>query len=511
MKVLTAAQMRQVDRLTIERGIPGLILMENAAHRVVEFLARAFDPLSDHRIAVLCGKGNNGGDGLAIARQLLTRFAPRSLDVALAASREDFAGDAAENLRMFEACGGRLQSSITAAMREATLVIDALLGTGIKGAAAAPVLEWIEQINTRFPHAKVIAVDLPSGMAGDQADNEGICARADATITFTAPKICHALPPNCDRVGELHVAAIGSPASLYEDDGSIFLSLIEPRWFRPLFEKRPPGAHKGDFGHVLTIGGSVGKTGAAAMAGLSALRAGAGLVTVASAASALPAIAAHAAELMTEPLPETESGSIAAAAYALLGSLTARKNVLAAGPGMGIHPETVAFARKLYDQSLLPVVVDADGLNALTGPHQKAAGPRILTPHPGEMARLCGITAEVVQANRCEIARRYATGSGATVVLKGQRTLLAFPDGRVWINPTGTPAMATGGSGDILTGLIAGLLAQFPGHADLAAGAAVWLHGRAGELGAAVLGEKCLIATDLLRFLPEAMRELENI
>jgi NAD(P)H-hydrate epimerase len=511
MKVLSAAQMREVDRATIERGIPGLILMENAAHRVVEFLVRRFDPLKAQRIAILCGKGNNGGDGLAIARQLLTRFAPRSLDVVIAAEREDLQGDAAENLRMFEACGGRIGTDVTAALHEATLVIDALLGTGVKGAASGLALEWIEQINAGFPHAKVVAVDLPSGMASDRADNEGICARADATVTFTAPKICHALPPNCDRVGELHVAPIGSPAFLYQDDASVFLSLAEKSWFRPLFEKRSRGAHKGDFGHVLTIGGSVGKTGAASMAGVSALRAGAGLVTVASAASALPSIASHAPELMTEPLPETDTGSIATSAYPLLAGLTARKNVIAAGPGMGVHPDTVAFARRLYEESPLPVVLDADGLNALTGPHHKAAGPRILTPHPGEMARLCGSTAAQVQENRCEIARRYATESGATVVLKGQRTLLAFPDGRVWINPTGTPAMATGGSGDILTGLIAGLLAQFPAQADLATAAAVWLHGRAGEFGAARLGEKCLIATDLLRFLPEAMRELENL
>lgn len=508
MKVLTAAQMREVDRLTILGGIPGLILMENAAHRVVEFLASRFAPLREQRIAVLCGKGNNGGDGLAIARQLHTRFSPRALHVALAASPQDLLGDAAENFRMLRVCGCAVSYEITPQMRRATLVVDALLGTGLKGAASGQAREWIDCLNSEFPEAKVVAVDVPSGMASDAADNEGPCARADATVTFTAPKICHVLPPNCDRVGELIIAPIGSPPSLYEDDPNLWLSLIEPAWFGRLFRPRFKGAHKGDFGHVLIIAGSAGKSGAAAMAGIAALRAGAGLVTVATAASALPSVASHAPELMTEPLKETESGSVSLRAYPEAEGLSNRKSVVAIGPGLGTHPETVAFVRTLFGRMALPVVADADALNALAGSYVRAGGPRVLTPHPGEMARLCGVSASEVQADRVGYARRLATDREITVVLKGQRTLIALPDGRVWVNPTGTPALATAGSGDILTGLLAGLLAQYPGDAEMAVAASVWLHGRAGELGAQALGEKCLVATDLLKYLPEAMREL---
>ncbi|MCC6392869.1 MAG: NAD(P)H-hydrate dehydratase [Bryobacterales bacterium] len=510
MKILTAKQMRDVDQLTIHSGIPGIILMENAAHRVVEYLAAKFSPLGSHRIVVLCGKGNNGGDGLAIARQLHTRFSPRSLHVALAAPPRDLSGDAAENLRMLYACGLGAHEEITPEMRDATLIVDALLGTGIRGPASGHVLDWIEAINHAFPYAKVVAVDVPSGMAGDEPDNEGVCARADATVTFTAPKVCHVLPPNCDRVGELTIAPIGSPASLYAEDPALFLSLVEPSWFARLFAPRSRAAHKGDFGHVLVVAGSVGKTGAAAMTGMAALRSGSGLVTVASARDAIAGIAAHSPELMTSPLPQTDAGAIAAA-YPILDALMARKSILAVGPGMGTHADTVTFVQTLFEQCPTPAVVDADGINALAGPYVHPGGPRVLTPHPGEMARLCACSVPDVQRRRVEAARTVALDREVTIVLKGQRTLIAFPDGRVWINPTGTPAMATGGTGDILTGLIAGLMAQFPDDADYAIAAAVWLHGRAGELGAARLGEKSLIATDLLHFLPGAMHELANL
>jgi NAD(P)H-hydrate epimerase len=510
MKVLTAAEMREIDRLTIEAGIPGIVLMENAAHRVMEFLEREYAPLAAHRIVVLCGKGNNGGDGLAIARQLYTRIQPRSLDVVLAAEPAELRGDAAANLHMLEACGCPYTHELAPHMQHATLVIDAVLGTGVRGAAQGWPLEMIRAINDGFPNAQVVAVDLPSGMNSDAGDNEGPCARAHATVTFTAPKRCHVLAPNCDRIGRLAIGAIGTPPAMLDDFASLWLSLVEPRWFAPLFAHRPRGGHKGDFGHVLVVAGSVGKTGAAAMAGISALRAGAGLVTVATAAPALNSVAAPYPELMTEPLAQTETGGIGSRALAQLETLAANKSLLAIGPGIGGHPETVALVKSLYERSPLPMVMDADALNAIPGPFIHPGGPRILTPHPGEMARLAAIPTAQVQAGRIENARSHATNRGVTVVLKGQRTLVAFPDGRVWINPTGTPAMATGGSGDILTGLIAGLMAQFPAEADYAIGAAVWLHGRAGELGAAKHGEKFLIATDLLELLPEAMRELAD-
>jgi NAD(P)H-hydrate epimerase len=482
MKVLTAAEMREVDRRTIETGIPGIVLMENAAHRVVEAMAERFAPLGAQRIAVLCGKGNNGGDGLAIARQLHTRFAPAALDVVLLAAPEELKGDAAANYRMLLACGGTVEREIPARARMATLVVDALLGTGLAGPATGPTLEGIREINRGFPLAKVVAVDIPSGLPSDAADAAGEFARADLTVTFTAPKFAHAMPPNCDRMGELVVGAIGSPAGLYED---VLLSVIEPAMFPELLAPRPRGGHKGTFGHVLVIAGSPGKTGAAAMTGMAALRAGAGLVTVAADDRAMPQIAAHAPELMTAPVD---------------GTVFDGKTVIAIGPGLGSRAAELTL---LAGETGLPMVIDADALTA--GPWPEMA---ILTPHPGEMARLTGRRTADVQADRVGVARGYAAAERVTVVLKGQRTVVAFPDGRVWICPTGTPAIGTGGSGDILTGMIAGLLAQFPDRADRVVGGAVYLHGLAGELAARELGEKPVIATDILRYLGAAIRLL---
>jgi NAD(P)H-hydrate epimerase len=508
MKVLTAAEMREVDRRTIELGIPGIVLMENAGHRVVEFLEETFAPLAGQRIAILCGKGNNGGDGMVVARQLFTRVRPRALHVVLAGEPEELKGEALENFRMLTACGCPIARAIAPGMRDATIVVDALLGTGLKGPATGPTLEWIREVNSGFPHAKVVAVDIPSGLASDAATSEGETVRADFTVTFTSPKIGQVLAPNFEKVGVLRVAPIGSPPSLYEQDDSIFLSLVAPAMFRNLFAPRKPWAHKGDFGHVLVVAGSRGKTGAAAMTGMAALRSGAGLVTVASAESAIPVISSHCAELMTEALPETETRSISLSSfdYSLLAKIAEGKDVVAIGPGLGTFPETADTVRRIVAEFPQPMVIDADGLNALAGtPFSGRGRVRILTPHPGEMGRLAGITTAEVEADRVGVARAFAMEREVTLVLKGCRTLIAFPDGRVWINPTGTPALATGGAGDILTGTIAGFLAQSLDDPDSAVAAAVYVHGRAGELGAAELGEKSLIATDLLRFYPAAI------
>jgi ADP-dependent NAD(P)H-hydrate dehydratase / NAD(P)H-hydrate epimerase len=483
MKVLTAAEMREVDRLTIEAGIPGIILMENAAHRVVEFLTRTFEPLDEQRIVILCGKGNNGGDGLAIARQI-----PTATTVLLADSAE-LKGDASGNYRMLLATGATIHSEIPAEAHNATLVIDALLGTGIKGPASGRMLDGIRAINSGFPLAKVLAVDMPSGMPSDPGIEAGEIARADYTVTFTAPKVAQVIPPGCDGVGELHVAEIGSREDFY---AQVKLEVVEPAMFADLLAPRPPSGHKGTFGHVLVIAGSRGKTGAAAMTGLAALRAGAGLVTVASEAAALPQIASHAPELMTEELPADPA------------PLLEHKTVVAIGPGLGHKPDLVTSLTNTTD---LPMVIDADALTVVSGKDRI----RVLTPHPGEMARLTGKSTADVQADRIGVARGFATAHSVTLVLKGQRTVIAFPDGRVWINPTGTPALGTGGSGDILTGLIAGLLAQFPGQSDQAVAAAIYLHGLAGEIGARELNEKYLIATDILRFLPAAMEECADV
>ena len=498
MKVLTAAEMREVDRKTIEQGIPGIVLMENAAHRVVESIAERYAPVSAQRVVVLCGKGNNGGDGLAIARQLYTRLHPQELHVVLLASPDDLKGDAAANYQMLAVCGCPVSSEIPAEARTATLVIDALLGTGITGPATGRMLEGIREINNGFPLAQVVAVDIPSGMPSDSAEPAGEFARADCTVTFTAPKVAHVLPPNCDHVGRLVVGPIGSPCELYDHVG---LSLVEPEMFRGLLAPRPPGGHKGTFGHVLVVAGSPGKTGAAAMSGLGALRAGAGLVTVASAESAIASIGAFAPELMTEGLP-------ASGAFEKLRQVAQNMTVVAMGPGLGHDPAVKDLVDRAVSEFAQPMVLDADALVADIPDRRKTL---VLTPHPGEMARLTGKSTAEVQKDRVAIARDFAMQRNVILVLKGQRTVIAFPDGRAWINPTGSPAMGTGGSGDILTGLISGFLAQFPKVPEMAVAAAVYLHGLAGQIGARALGEKCLIATDILEYLPDAMEECADV
>ena len=475
MKVITADQSREMDRLTIEEdGVPSLALMENAAHRVDEVLVQEFDPLSRQTIAILCGKGNNGGDGLALARILIGKVA--KMHVVLAAGPEELSGDAAVNYKRLVEEGVQPAREIPDKLRErrqVTIVVDALLGTGAKGAPHGRILELI-RATREFPEARVVSIDVPSGLGGG-----GECVRADITVTFTAPKVEHYLAPGAgENVGRLIVTQIGIPPQYVTSQ----LEVSDPREFSPLFRPRPREAHKGDFGHVLVVGGAPGKSGAVAMAGLAALRMGAGLATVTSREATLLA-----PELMTETLAD----------YSL-----DRKTVVAVGPGLGMHRELVSM---LLASASVPVIVDADGLNSIAGTDFRGSGAEtILTPHPGEMARLLGRPVQ----NRLEDARSFAQERNVCVVLKGNRTLVAFPDGRVYINMSGTPAMATGGTGDILTGMISGMVAQFPNQIEIAVRAAVWLHGRAGEIGAEELTEQCLIATDILRYLPRAIREI---
>ncbi len=483
MRVLTAAEMREVDRVTISLGIAGPLLMENAGHRVVEFLAERFAPIDRQRIVILCGKGSNGGDGIVVARQLFTRFAPASLDVVLAEAPP-------ENLRSLEACGfTSIHREIAPTMRAATVVIDALLGTGLSGLPRPPYLDLIHQVNTGFRAARIVAMDIPSGMHSDTAETTWPHVRAHHTVTFTAPKVGMVLEPNASACGELVVGAIGSPDSILP----AHTRLTSPRDIARLFAPRPVTGHKGTFGHVLVAGGSPGKSGAVTMTGIAALRAGAGLVTVASDGSTLSNVVAHTPELMTEPLDERGFTALAKG-----------KRAVALGPGFGVSSAKRAFLERVIGELTMPIVVDADGLNNLSGAALPRRANLILTPHPGEMERLTGHLPTLDE--RLPAARAFAQENGVTLVLKGRNTLTALPDGTVWINSTGGPAMATAGSGDILTGLIAGLVAQFPDAVALAVVAAVWLHGRAGDLAAAELGEKCVIATDLLRYLPQAMK-----
>jgi NAD(P)H-hydrate epimerase len=346
----------------------------------------------------------------------------------------------------------------------------------------------IREMNSGFPLATIVSVDVPSGL---HAGGESV--HAAYTVTLAAPKTELILPPTCERAGAITVASIGIPREFIEDESAHWLNLVEPGMFARFFAPRERGAHKGSFGHVVVIGGAQGKGGAAAMSGSAALRSGAGLVTVATDPRERATVTTLMPELMT---CEWSDG-------------VGERDVLALGPGLGSDPEAAALALDLFANASVPAVVDADALNALSTTALNATGRlRVLTPHPGEMSRLCGCGIAAVQSDRVGTARRFAAERACVVVLKGQRTVIALPDGRVFINPTGTPAMATAGSGDILTGLIAGLLAQFPHDAVDAILAAVWLHGRAGELGANQLGEQSLTAMDLLKYLPSAMREL---
>lgn len=475
MRILTAEQTREVDRRTMEDGVAGIALMENAAHRVAEELVREFAPLDAQNIVILCGKGNNGGDGLALAR-ILREYNVHRLRVVLAADPSEYTGDAKTNLDRLKEAKLYPQRTIPEKLRErleVTLVIDALLGTGIKGAPTGRVAELI-RATREFPIAKIVAVDLPSGLGGD-----GDIVKADITVTFTTPKVEHYLAPGAEEhVGRLVVSGIGCPPWLIPSG----LEVGEKDEFTPLLAPRKREGHKGDYGHVLVVGGSPGKSGAATMTGLAALRMGAGLVTVTSRDAT-----AYAPELMTDSL---ENFSLD------------RKTVLAVGPGLGVNRELVAG---LMEKATVPMVIDADGVNSIAGTNFRGRGlETILTPHPGEMARLLGRPI----GDALTDAREFATAHNVCLVLKGHRTLIAAPDGNLWINTSGTPGMATGGTGDILTGMIAGLIAQHPTQPLLAVRAAVWLHGRAGELGVEELTEQCLIATDLLKYLPRAIREL---
>jgi ADP-dependent NAD(P)H-hydrate dehydratase / NAD(P)H-hydrate epimerase len=385
------------------------------------------------------------------------------------------------------------------------LLVDAILGTGFRPPVQRLYGDAISAMNaTAVP---IVAVDIPSGADSDlmYPRNEAR-ARADAIVTFTAPKLAHVFAELTE--GPIVVSPIGSPAEAIVS--ALGLNITTPQDLTPLIGPRPRDSNKGNFGHVLVVGGSLGKSGAAAMAGMSALRAGAGLSTVATAASVLPTVASFHPELMTEPLHETEAGTISLRAleYGRFDELVKGKNVLAIGPGISRNPETSEFVRTIISRYELPMVVDADGLNAFEGKTAQLSGktrPLVITPHPGEMARLVGSTAAEVQKTRLNIARSFAREHELIVVLKGHRTLIAHPDGTVWVNTTGNPGMATGGTGDILTGMVAGMMAQHPRQLFEAVVAAVYLHGLAGDVARESLGEQCLVATDLVKALPEAL------
>jgi ADP-dependent NAD(P)H-hydrate dehydratase / NAD(P)H-hydrate epimerase len=531
MKALTAAEMREVDRLTTERfGVPSHQLMEAAGKSVAEVFLEQYgyrnaDPPG--RVVLLCGKGNNGGDGFVVARFL--KEEAEQVHVYLFAKPDELRGDAAKNLgRWQEQSGGVtvLQNEADwekawGEISAAEVIVDALLGTGIRGPASGLIAQAIEDVNrlsrnaTAARPAWVVAVDTPSGLPSDGEAAEGPVVKAHWTVTFTAPKIGQLISEHAGCCGQLLVRGIGSPAALVEEIGKGTLRWAGADEFAGLPLVRAAEAHKGSYGHVLLVAGSVGKTGAAVLAGQSALRAGAGLVTIATPEPALSTIAGSQAEYMTEGLPSTGAGTFAAAGKraGAFAELLSGKTVVAVGPGVGQHPNTKEFIRGIVEETELPLVLDADGLNAFAGNGNLLAKRKtkflVVTPHPGEMARLLRVSTAKVQQDRVKTALDAAKNWNAYVVLKGFHTILASPSGQVFVNTTGNPALAKGGSGDVLTGLLSALIAQF-GTEDLLRIVAlgVYLHGRAADLLSEQSDASGILAGEVAQAIPYARRKL---
>jgi NAD(P)H-hydrate epimerase len=520
MRILTAEAMREVDRAAIEElGIPSLVLMENAAIGVVEAMVETFgETLGEEKsAAVFCGPGNNGGDGLAVARHLTVRG--WDARIFLVQGGRELSADAATQLSIcrkcelsiFEIHDGKDLGVALEAVTECDVVVDALFGTGLTRPLDGLFTRVVQAINT-LP-MPCVAVDLPSGLAGSQAQLIGPHVEAALTVTFAAPKVAHVFPPAADAVGKMVVAGLGIPARLVEDvveeAGDLHLLMAEE--LADLLPEREPGSHKGDYGHALIVAGSPGKAGACILAARAAVRAGAGLVTAAVPEPILQTVDLGSIESMTLALPASVSGHLTELAADAALEAAEGKAVLALGPGLGQEPSTVAAIRRLALEAALPLVLDADGINAFAGRAGELAARRaetILTPHPGELGRLLGISTAQIEEDRVAAARGAAEETGAIVVLKGHLTLIASGTA-VFVNPTGNPGMATGGSGDVLTGLIAGLLSQGLDALD-ATVLAVYLHGLAGDLAAARLGEASLAAGDLIELLPAAFAALRG-
>lgn len=520
MKILTAHQMRNIDHRALSRyHLPGIVLMENAGRAVVEHILESLeDELDDAAVAIICGKGNNGGDGFVVARHL--HGFGVTPHVFLVAHREDVEGDAAANLRILdrlpiplhEVANSKLWRGLADGanpLEEFDVIVDALLGTGLKGRVRGDYAAIVRDINESGAH--VVAVDIPSGLSGGSSGVGGVAVHANATVTFMAPKIPHLFPPAEACCGDLVVAGIGIPEEALEDEG-VWLEWVDEDALEGLLPPRSDDSHKGDYGHVMVVGGSVGQAGAVRMTAESVLAAGAGLVTAAVPQSVRAEVAVC-AEAMTVPLAETGQGMISRRAINGLRQMLAERTVLAVGMGAGQGRETQGILRSLVTGAKVPTVVDADGLNAFAGHEDTLDGskrPLILTPHPGEMARLAGVETAVVQADRVGTCRRFAMSHHCHVVLKGYRTLVGTPEGRVFVNPTGNPGLATAGAGDILTGVLAGLIASGVDVTDaLILGA--FAHGLAADMFAEDHGLTSLTARRLLEVLPEAMGQLEEL
>ena len=514
MRVLNTQQMREADRQTIDEiGIPAIVLMENAGRQAVAAMEAAFEDLATSKVGVLCGRGNNGGDGFVVARSL----AQRGIEsiVFLLGSVAEVRGTARTNLEILGRVGLTVVE-ITDAQQwelhftevsECDLIVDAMLGTGFHGQLTGLLETVVADVNGLG--VPIVAIDLPTGVSADSHELEGEAIEASMTVTLAAPKIPLILPPADVYGGDLVIADIGIPAGVIDELDGPWVELLTRERMRELVPARAADSHKGDFGRVLVIAGSVGRTGAAHLTALGALRSGAGLVTIAAPRSCVPTIAAMMPEYMTEPLDETAAGAIDFSAVDRV--LDIKADVIAMGPGLGHDASTAAFVHAIVERAGVPLVLDADALNAFSGDPDRLVGRDgvdvIITPHPGEMARLLGVSIEQVQSDRLEHAREFAASHRVHVVLKGHRTVIAGPESRTFVNLTGNAGMATGGSGDLLTGMVAAWFAQIL-DAEAACKLAVYLHGTAGDLAEADEGESALLPTDIAAHLGDAVLEL---
>jgi NAD(P)H-hydrate epimerase len=516
MKIVTVAQMQALDRRAITKaGIPGTVLMERAGEGVVTVLEQRFGPLRGKAITILCGKGNNGGDGLVVARLLHRRHArARAL---LLAPVSDLSRDAATMHRRLLRLAGksavmpfRSDNRIASLLSDSDIVVDALLGTGLSAEVTGPYRAAIDLMNAGG--RPIVAVDIPSGIHADTGAQLGTAVRAALTVTFGLPKIGLYVGAGIDHSGAVHVVDIGIPTTDVDAlDSRTFM--VTDHMVAKALPARLISSHKGTYGHAGIIAGSVGKTGAAALAAQAALRIGAGLVTVAIPSSVNDVLEAKLLEAMTQPLPETNARTLARSGLDQLRAFMQTKTAVAIGPGLSTHPETVELVQALMKYLDRPSVLDADALNALAGHTSLLKECKIspvLTPHPGEMARIeSDMTAQAVNADRLGAARRFAREQSCILVLKGARTVVARPDGLLAICPTGNPGMATAGMGDVLTGIVVGLLAQgLP--AWEAACAATYLHGLAGDLAAKQLGQAGMLASDLVAHIPYALKTIPS-
>jgi ADP-dependent NAD(P)H-hydrate dehydratase / NAD(P)H-hydrate epimerase len=528
MKILTAMQMAEVDRLTTELYLmPSILLMENAGRSFADELEKAYPGLQSKNVVILCGRGNNGGDGFVAARYLSLRGVKPS--ILFFSDPAKLRGDALTNYEIAQAMGIpiRILSTLDEAksyLRKAPapdVVVDALFGTGLSkpiGADFRPMIDWINKASSS---AFIAAVDIPSGLFADSPLIPGPAVKANLTVTFSALKLAHVVPPASDFAGKIALMPIGSPQALLENP-EYRMNLIDPSQVRRALPRRAPDSHKGSFGHVYVVAGSSGKSGAALMTGIAALRSGAGLVTLWLPKSLQRSVVGKFPELMTEFLPETEEETSDKAGAGRVLERLSEMEALVLGPGMTMHPSTRRLIWELVRRSPVPVVLDADGINAFVPPaaplQNEAGQPVIITPHPGEMARLLGKKISDVQKNRMETARSFAAQSRCYVILKGFQTVIASPAGDLFINNTGNPGMATGGTGDILAGMIGRFVAGWK-HQSGRENAinlmdylctAVYLHGLAGDLAAEEEGMESLIATDLLTYLPKAFKKVMN-